>query len=189
MASCPVLHSTSIMSAPSTTSYLPLDSDAPYVFSLVQGDNYVSGEWCMSNHTAWTQSNIGWLVAIVVRSTLNGKLLSQVDSWSHGRCWCCTITLSLLTRRYDVFLTICRELHYIWSDRVDLDVRQVHLYLLICSDTFWRLRWRLPKIIFLINRYVLTLLIVCVTWLFSPRILNMTCSNGRIENFREYHMA
>lgn len=33
------------MSAPSTTGYLPLDSDAPGVFSGDDMNNYVGGEW------------------------------------------------------------------------------------------------------------------------------------------------
>jgi hypothetical protein len=33
------------MSAPSTTSYFPFDSDAPSVFSATQKGNYLIGEW------------------------------------------------------------------------------------------------------------------------------------------------
>jgi len=76
------------MSAPSTTSYVPFDSDAPQVFSVTQTDNYLI---------------IGFI----------GLLL------------------------YDHLITLDMELEWIWT-----------------------LRWRLPKIIFVVNRYVITSLLV-----------------------------
>jgi hypothetical protein len=44
-----VLHN-SIMSAPSTTSYVPFDSEAPAVFKNTQMNNYVKGEWLNQSH-------------------------------------------------------------------------------------------------------------------------------------------
>jgi hypothetical protein len=77
LCTCSSLYN-SIMSAPSPTTYIPLDSNAP-VFNSVEKSKYMCGEWCFSKQTAWTQSDIWMLVASLVRiHTLNGKQLTYV---------------------------------------------------------------------------------------------------------------
>ncbi|KIM80417.1 hypothetical protein PILCRDRAFT_822545 [Piloderma croceum F 1598] len=76
------------MSAPSTTSYYPFDSEAPSVFRTIQMTNYFSGDRAL-----------------------------------------------LL---YDHSITLDKEVEWIWT-----------------------LRWRLPKIVFFVNRYLICLLIFC----------------------------
>ena len=44
-----VLHN-SIMSAPSTTSYYPFDSEAPRIFRNTQTNNYLNGKWLKQSH-------------------------------------------------------------------------------------------------------------------------------------------
>ncbi|KIM74559.1 hypothetical protein PILCRDRAFT_701609 [Piloderma croceum F 1598] len=59
--------------------------------------------------------------------------------------------------------------------QLDLDVRQVCLHYSCgyvqtpCSS----LRWRLPKVLFLINRYLVTMLLLCVICYTFP----CTCAN------------
>src|ERR1700734_3337426 len=76
-------------------------------------------------------------------------------TWGLARCCCCTITASLSTRRYDScnlnFMVI--PFHIIrstGSGRLSNAFNPSGCDL--TSST--RLRWRLPKIIFLINRYL-----------------------------------
>ena len=40
----------SIMSAPSTTSYYPFDSEAPSIFRTTQANNYLNSEWLKQSH-------------------------------------------------------------------------------------------------------------------------------------------
>ena len=70
----------SVMSVPSTTSYLPLDSDAPSAFRSVQMNNYVCGAWCLSYNMVPTPSHIWWPVAFSVRFNSARKLLAGPDS-------------------------------------------------------------------------------------------------------------
>jgi len=76
------------MTAPSTTTYYPFDSDAPQVFSSTQTENWVAAAF------------IGLLL-------------------------------------YDHAITLDKEVDWIWT-----------------------LRWRLPKVLFILNRYVITVLVM-----------------------------
>jgi hypothetical protein len=98
-------------------------------------------------------------------------LVWQCDLWlafdltcSHGRCCYSTITLSLWTRRYDVCALILPSttLMMIRSSgygRSSIAFNESGLALINSQ----RLRWRLPKIVFFLNRYVICPLILCVT--------------------------
>jgi hypothetical protein len=58
----------------------------------------------------------------------------------------------------------------VWSGRVDLDVCQVYLLSSYTVPTLLpSLPWRLPKIIFILNRYVITSLVMCAIFEICPR--------------------
>jgi len=86
------------MSAPSTTTYFPFDSDALGVFSATQTDNFLTAAF-------------------------------------------------LMLLLYDHIITLDMEVEWIWT-----------------------LRWRLPKILFIINRYIITVLLLldCLPELIYP---------------------
>jgi hypothetical protein len=171
-------------SAPSTTYYQPLDSDAPWAFSGEHTNLCCIGEYFSSN-----------LVISPVSSCLSSCIhctgpfqtfASEADTWALIRRCCCTITQLLWTKRYDIPAVSLLVFTFWWSGWVDLDVCQIHfdssIYALIPSP---RLNWRLPKITFLINRYVVTSLILCVLCNTASENMRITCSNNRLRSIRE----
>ena len=104
---CSSFYDSIIMLPPlSKTSYLPLDSDAPYALKVVLVGNYVCGEWWLYPYNLNT-SHLRQPVAFMVRNNLNWKYVSQAGLWASARCYCCMIMLSLWTRRYDACLLVC----------------------------------------------------------------------------------
>jgi len=155
----------SIMSSPSTTSYLPLDSDAPTVFRTYQITLCLAGERPIS-HCIF--QHILTLLVSRIHSTASCRCMVCFRSWHMGshqtlllydnvitldkevRCQCSLLILLLITfemarssgfgRLWSAF----KPSGYTWS------IAQ-------------RLRWRLPKVLFIFNRYILTALILYVT--------------------------
>jgi len=102
-----VLSSTRVShSVMSANSYLPLDSDAPAIFERMLLSNYARGEWCL-RYDSNTGSHISWPVAFIVRTWVNNIFLKLTLV---VRSWCCTIILSLWTKRYDAYLSVYSEL-------------------------------------------------------------------------------
>jgi hypothetical protein len=144
----------------SPTSYYPFDSDAPSYFKATQISNCLDGERCSSHFTSSTSSEILPPAAFLVSCHFGPKFASWAYSARH--C-CCTITLRLWTRRYELrdlrLLVITFEIfRSSGSGRLSntFDPRGCNLI----SPP--RLQWRLPKIIFIVNRYFFTLLLLYV---------------------------
>jgi hypothetical protein len=147
------------MSAPSTPSYMPLNPKALTFFKEVQNSNYLNGERFFSS--IWLQNSYFPPVAFLVK---------EMSSWNSFeadlvpvRCCCFMITLLLWTRRYDLFdfgqiVVTFKMIRSHGSGRWSSA-----FYLTGCALTsaLLRLQWRLPKIVFLLNRYVITLLVLC----------------------------
>jgi len=95
------------MSAPSTTSYVPLDSEAPAVFNQIQKNNHMISTLCISHLLISTISYILPPVAFIVRalhkykiwflSYLIGHSLDVGVVWSHyySRQWGMVSVLSI----------------------------------------------------------------------------------------------
>ena len=144
----------------SPTSYYPFDSDAPSYFKATQISNCLNGERCSSHFTSSTSSEILPPAAFLVSCHFGPKFASWAYSARH--C-CCTITLRLWTRRYELrdlrLLVITFEIFRSSGSGRLSNTFNMFSYNLIL---FPRLRWRLPKIVFIFNRYVITLLLLCV---------------------------
>lgn len=108
---------------------------------------------------------IAFPVPFLVQS-FGEKLHYSADSRVSARhCWF-TITWSLWTRRYVIL--ICTS----WCDVLRFDtirssgsgrkLGSFNKYLSLALTKLLRLQWRLPKIIFIINRYAITSLVLCV---------------------------
>ena len=149
------------MSAPSTTSYSPFDSEAPTIFRTTQMNNCLNGEWLNQSH------GIDFISCLptsrVHRMAVQSVTCFWSDICSPGRRCCSTITLSLWTRRYDVCALVLSSttwemIRSSGSGRSSITFNESGLALISSQ----RLRWRLPKIVFFLNRYVIRLLILCV---------------------------
>jgi hypothetical protein len=152
------------MLAFSTTSYYPFDSEAPAIFRSWQTDNYLSGEWLKQSHDP---DFVSCLLTHQLHSLYGNSiydLLLTPDIYSPGRRYCFMITLSLWTRRYEVYSlvlssTASEMIRSSGYGRSSTAFNESGLALINSQ----RLRWRLPKIVFFLNRYVTCLLILCVT--------------------------
>jgi hypothetical protein len=95
--------------------------------------------------------------------TIQSTTCFQADTCSPGRRCCSTITLSLWTRRYDLYALILPSITLVirlsGSGRSSIAFNESGLALINSQ----RLRWRLPKIVFFLNRYIICSLILCVT--------------------------
>jgi len=117
-----------------------------------------------SNLMTPTSSHVCSLTCHIYCMTIQSMTRFWADICSPCRHCCSTITLSLWTRRYDAYALVLPS--------TTLDIIRLSGYgclsiafnesglTLINSQ---RLRWRLPKIIFFLNRYVICPLILCIT--------------------------
>ena len=122
----------------------PRAPDGPSTFSIVRTKNYVEGEVFLS---IWFQCRLN-----LFGSRFHCRLFrygTWILSWCgvHTRCCSCMTTSSLWTKRYDIFPLVLLL--------VTIDI--------IRSIGFGCLSSALhPKVLFIANRYVVTLFLVCV---------------------------
>jgi hypothetical protein len=111
-----------------------------------------------------TSSHVCSLTSRVHGMAIQSMTCFRSEIYSPGRCCCSTIMLLLWTRRYDVCALVLPSttLDMIRSSgygRSSIAFNESGLALI----NFQRLRWRLPRIAFFLNRYVICPLILCVT--------------------------
>ena len=132
-----------------------------------------------------TSSHICSLTSRVHCMIIQSMTYFWADICSPGRRCCSTITLSLWIRRYDVCnlvlpSTTLKMIRSSGYGRSSIAFHKSGLALINSQ----RLRWRLPKIIFFLNRYLICPLILCVTCIYMHK--RLTSSNDRLYSICKY---
>jgi hypothetical protein len=141
------------------TGYIPFNSDAPRIFSLQRTDNYLTGKWFFGHREvshfcvpviSFVHSHLKLISLLMLmhwHSPGSAAIRSSYHSGYGGRRFLPDYTI--ITLEMFRFPGFGRS-----SKTFNPTGYALTLYL--------RLRWRLPKGIFIVNRYIITLLLMHV---------------------------
>jgi hypothetical protein len=138
-------------------------------------DDYVLWRWI------WAKDQFGWFVSWLWFAIFAAYLFCMRNSGQVflGTLINTNVAIKVLATESGVTpsSTVCCSYHF--ASNISHNV----------LNLYPSLRWRLPKIIFFFNRYIITSLILCVMCMLTLANVWITCSNNSLDCLRGYFMA